>query len=120
MCCRRSTRSQPPACRPVCPPALLPARRRLSAPLFYWLYWSATVLVIPYLSLYWRQLGFSGSQIGVLVALRPWAAALSGATLRMCQSVARLPASSAAPASRTPLCLKTHSARSTTSPCPRR
>ena len=36
---------------------------------FYFLYFAATAALIPFIVLYYQQLGFSGGQIGLLSAL---------------------------------------------------
>ena len=40
---------------------------------------ASSSLVIPFLSIYFSQLGFSSRQIGALFAVRPWLTALTGA-----------------------------------------
>ena len=38
---------------------------------YYFYYFAAVGLIEPFLTLYWRELGLSGSQIGILYSVTP-------------------------------------------------
>ena len=46
---------------------------------------ASCVLRYPFISIYFRQLGFSAPQIGFLFAIRPWITALTGTHPEICQ-----------------------------------
>jgi MFS transporter, PPP family, 3-phenylpropionic acid transporter len=49
-----------------------PSRSLLAAKSFYFLYFGAWACLSPFLALYYRGLGFNGSQIGLLTSLSPF------------------------------------------------
>ncbi|PRW21131.1 V-type proton ATPase subunit D-like isoform A [Chlorella sorokiniana] len=48
---------------------------------YFFLYNAATVFLLPYLGILWREQGFTGSQIGILSAVRPFICSVSGQLL---------------------------------------
>eukprot|EP00887_Chlorella_sp_A99_P003417 scaffold7.g3417.t1 len=48
---------------------------------WYFLANAACVMLLPFINLFYRQLGFSPQQIGLLCALKPWVSAAAGAGL---------------------------------------
>ena len=53
--------------------------RILSWQAYYLFTFTCTAFVVPFFNLYFKQLGFSATTIGLFSALRPWVSATSGA-----------------------------------------
>ena len=51
----------------------------LSWQAYYLFTFTCTAFVVPFFNLYFKQLGFSATTIGLFSALRPWVSATSGA-----------------------------------------
>lgn len=68
----------------------------LQGSLYFLTYNCAIVAILPWLALLWKDLGFSGGQLGILSGLRPFISAVAGAR-RAASGITHLPPQLLAP-----------------------